>query len=394
MNRIPCPPVTRSARLLAPAWLLVSLMSLGACQALHGGSAQMDVQQMTFGQTADAQAVDAYVLTNVHGLSAKLSTLGATLVEMRTPCRRGQFADVVLGFDDAAGYQDADANQYFGCTTGRVANRIAKGKFTLDGKEYTLAINNDPNHLHGGTKRSLDKVLWSAETIRSDQAVGVKFAYSSPDGEEGYPGKLDLTVTYTLNNDNELRIEYTAVSDAPTPINVTNHAYWNLAGEGAPTVLDHVLELNADRYTPTDDTLIPTGDLRSVKYTALDFTRPTVIGARIAPLDATAAKGYDHNFVINQAAPGELTFAARLTDPKSGRVLEIFTTEPGIQLYTGNYLKGQLGKGGKAYPHRGALCLEAQHFPDSINKPAFPNTVLKPGETYTQTTVHRFSTQR
>ena len=390
MSRHPRSPVDRAARLITPVWLLC----LGACQALHGGHTPMDVQQMAFGQTADGQAVDAYVLQNVHGLSAKLSTLGATLVQMKTPCRRGMSADVVLGFDDAAGYQDAESNQYFGCTTGRVANRIAKGKFTLDGKEYTLAVNNDPNHLHGGAKRSLDKVLWAAEPVRSEQAVGVKFTYSSPDGEEGYPGKLDLSVTYTLTNDNELRIEYTASSDAPTPINLTNHAYWNLAGEGSPTVLDHVLELNADRYTPTDDTLIPTGDLRSVKYTALDFTKPTVVGARLSQVEATPAMGYDHNFVLNQATPGELSFAARLTDPKSGRVMEVFTTEPGIQLYTGNFLKGQIGKGGKAYPHRSALCLEAQHFPDSINKPAFPNTVLKPGETYTQTTVHRFSVLR
>ncbi len=300
------------------------------------------------------------------------------------------------GFDDVSGYEGED-NQYFGCTTGRVCNRIAKGKFTLDGKEYTLAANNDPNHLHGGEDKALSKQVWKAESVTDTQAV--TFSLTSPDGEEGYPGNLSMKVTYTLTDENELRIDYEATTDKATPVNLTNHAYFNLAGSGSGTVLDHELTLNADKYTPTDDTLIPTGKIESVEGTPLDFRKTHTIGERVPDKGAaqtddckTAPKGYDHNFVLNGKA-GEQRLAARLKDPKSGRVMEIHTDQPGIQFYSGNFLKGQKGKGGKVYPFRGAICLETQHFPDSVNHDNFPNTILKPGETYKTTTVHKFSAQ-
>lgn len=343
----------------------------------------------SFGQTKDGVPVELYTLENENGLVAKLMTRGATLVEMHVPDRDGKVADVIQGFDDVQGYESA-ANQYYGCTTGRVANRIARGRFELNGQEYSLAINNEPNHLHGGVERSLDKVVWKALPLPADGAV--VFSYVSPDGEEGYPGTLSIDVTYTLTNDDELRIDYRATTDRATPVNLTNHAYWNLAGAGSGTVLDHELQLSAARYTPVDDTLIPTGEIRLVRGTPLDFTDSTRIGERIGSLDDTAALGYDHNFVLDGDAD-RLKPAAVLRDPGSGRVLEIHTTEPGIQFYSGNFLKGDPGKGGRKYVHRGALCLETQHFPDSINQPAFPSVVLEPGQVYTHTTVHRFRTE-
>ena len=342
-----------------------------------------------FGKTAEGTPVEVCTLKNAHGMTAKLITRGATLTELHVPDRDGKLADVVLGFDDVAGYE-GDGNQYFGCTTGRVCNRIARGKFSLGGKEYTLAVNNDPNHLHGGVKRSLDKVVWKAEAVTGKAGSGVRFQYTSPDGEEGYPGKLQATVTYTLTDKNELRIDYEATSDQPTPVNLTNHSYFNLAGAGAETVLDHELTLAADRYTPTDDTLIPTGKIAPVKGLTIDFTKATAIGARIEPLTKTPTLGYDHNFVLNKPA-GELGLAAQLRDPKSGRVLTVRTTEPGIQFYSGNFLKGQTGKGGKVYKHQSAVCLETQHYPDSINQPEFPSIVLKPGQKYAQTCIYEFS---
>ncbi|MCS6860883.1 MAG: galactose mutarotase [Abditibacteriales bacterium] len=353
----------------------------------YGGAGVIVMGPTPFGATADGTAVEVYTLRNSKGMIAKVMTLGATLTELHVPDRVGITADVVLGFDNVADYQ-SDKNQYFGCTTGRVANRIARGKFKLDGREYTLALNNGPNHLHGGVKRSLDKVVWKAQPV----ANGVRFTYTSPDGEEGYPGNLNLAVTYTLNENNELRIDYEATTDKPTPVNLTNHSYFNLAGAGAATVLDHILELAADEYTPADETLIPTGKIESVKGTPLDFTRPTRVGERIEQLLETQFNGYDHNFVLRKRGRTP-TFAARLKDPKSGRVLTVLTTQPGIQLYTGNFLKGQTGKGGRVYAQRSALCLETQHFPDSVNHPHFPPVILRPGQTYRHTTIFAFSAE-
>ena len=342
-----------------------------------------------FGKTADGTPVEAYTLKNKNGMVAKLITYGATLTELHVPDKAGKTADVVLGFDGVAGYE-SDANQHFGCTTGRVANRIGKAKFTLDGKEYQLAVNNGPNHLHGGTKRNLGRVVWKAEPLQSDRGSAVRFSYTSPDGEEGYPGKLEMTVTYTLSDKNELRIDYTAAADKATPVNLTNHSYFNLSGHGADTVLDHELTIAAEKYTPTDDTLIPTGKIEPVAGTPLDFTKPRRIGERIEQLLKTAAIGYDHNFVLSKREE-QPTLAAKVRDPKSGRVMTVLTTQPGVQFYSGNFLKGQKGKGGQVYKQRSALCLETQHFPDSVNKPEFPSVILKPGQTYKQTCVYAFA---
>ncbi|MCA9193346.1 MAG: galactose mutarotase [Planctomycetales bacterium] len=347
----------------------------------------------SFGQTAAGEPVEIYTLRSEQGLVAKVMTRGATLVNLLVPDRDGKVADVIFGFDNVAGYE-SDRNSYFGCTTGRVCNRIAKGKFTLEGKEYSLAINNEPNHLHGGQSRSLDKVIWKARPYTNERGQGVEFSYTSPDGEEGYPGNLNVKVQYFVAKArNNLTVRYIATTDKATPVNLTNHAYFNLAGQGNGTILEHTLKLNADRYTPTDDTLIPTGDIKSVEGTALDFRKPTKIGKRIKEVTATAALGYDHNFVLNPKTDDRpLNQAAVLTEPSSGRRLQISTTEPGIQFYSGNFLTGAVGKGGKSYIHRGALCLETQHYPDSINHPEFPNTVLKPGEKFNSQTLYSFGT--
>jgi aldose 1-epimerase len=365
---------------------------LGSLMVMVTPSSAAEVTGPTpFGKTADGTPVELYTLKNANGMTAKIITYGATLTELHVPDKKGQTADVVLGLDDMAGYQ-SDANQFFGATTGRVCNRIAKGKFTLDGKEYTLAVNNGKNHLHGGVKRSLDKVVWKATEVKqAGGSAGVRFSYSSPDGEEGYPGKLDVTVTYWLTNNNELRTEYTATTDKPTPVNLTNHSYFNLAGAGAASVLDHELTIAADKHTPADDTLIPTGKIEPVAGTPLDFRKATKIGERIEQLTKTPYLGYDHNYVLNKADVKEV--AARLRDPSSGRVMTVFTDQPGVQFYSGNFLKGQKGKGGKTYAHRSALCLETQHFPDSVNHPEFPSIILKPGQTYMHTTVFAFSAE-
>ena len=371
-----------------------SIWLIGFCGglAMSASSAAAEVSgPAPFGKTADGTEVAVFTLKSKSGVVAKVMTLGATLTELHAPGKAGKTANVVLGFDDVAGYQ-SDRNQYFGCTTGRVANRIAGGKFTLEGKEYQLAKNNGPNHLHGGVKRSLDKVVWRAETVESKNGPGVKFTYSSPDGEEGYPGKLDSAVTYTLSDKGELRIDYAAVTDKATPVNLTNHSYFNLAGAGAETVLDHELTVAAEHYTPVDDTLIPTGKIAPVAGTPLDFTKPHKVGERIDALIKTSTIGYDHNFVLTkrQAQP---SFAVKLRDPASGRVLTVSTTEPGIQIYSGNFLKGQQGKDGKTYKQRSAICLETQHFPDSVNQPAFPSVILRPGQTYRHVTVFALSAE-
>lgn len=345
------------------------------------------VVKTSFGKTKAGADAELYTITNSKGVVVKLTTFGATIVAVEIPDKSGKKADVTLGFDDVSGYE-GDGNQYFGCTTGRVCNRIAKGKFTVDGKTYSLLINNEPNHLHGGGEKALSKVNWKAEPFATQSGAGVVFTHTSADGEEGYPGKLACKIKYTLNNANELRLDYEATTDKLTPVNLTNHAYWNLGGAGNGTILDHELALHAERYTPADESLIPTGKFEPVKGTPLDFTKAEVIGKRIYA-DSTPWKGYDHNFIVDGKS-GQLRPAARVRDPKSGRVMEILTTEPGIQLYSGNFLKGQTGKGGTSYPHRGALCLETQHYPDSVNQPAFPSTLLKPGQTYKSTTIHRF----
>lgn len=348
------------------------------------------ITTMDFGVTSSGKKVELYTVTNAGGMTVRLMTRGATLVGWDAPDREGNTADVVFGFDTVADYE-SDKNQYFGCTTGRYANRIDKGRFKLDGVTYQLATNDGPNHLHGGGDRSLDNVVWEAEPFASDEGQGVRFHYVSPDGEENYPGRLDMTVTYTLHDDGALKIDYQATTDKKTIINLTNHAYFNLEGAGSETINDHVLTIHADHYTPVSDTMIPTGEIAPVAGTPLDFRAPAKIGARVDELTDTPALGYDHNFVLNKPEPGALTTAAELYDPKSGRLLTVSTTEPGIQFYGGNFLKGQAGKNGQTYAYRSGCCLETQHYPDSPNKPDFPSVVLEPGQTYTQTCIYKLS---
>ncbi len=348
------------------------------------------IKKDIWGKTEDGQTVDLYTLVNQNGIVASITSYGALLTSLKVPDRNGKLDDIVLGFDSLAGY--LKGHPYFGCTTGRVANRIAKGKFTLDGAHYTLATNNGPNHLHGG-KVGLDKRVWKSRIIPSDLGRAVTFSYQSPDGEEGYPGNLDIEVTYTLTFQDELRIDYKATTNKPTPVNLTNHSYFNLAGAGNGTILDHELTLSANKYTPADATDIPTGEIAPVQGTPLDFTRPTALGARIEQIKGPPG-GYDHNFVLNNQ-DGSLALAARVYEPTTGRVMDVLTTEPGLQLYTGNYLDGSVvGKGGKTYPRRAALCLETQRYPDSVNQPSFPSTILRPGQTYRSTTAHRFSVKK
>jgi aldose 1-epimerase len=356
-------------------------------QKTKGGLMGGSITKSDFGQTADGTKVDLYTLTNAHGVVMKVMTYGGIVTELHVPDKNGKTADVALGFDDLKGY--LSGHPFFGALVGRVANRIAKGRFTLDGKEYTLAVNNGPNALHGG-KKGFDKVVWKAEVSRSSAGVpALRLAYRSQDGEEGYPGNLDVAVVYTLTDANEWRIDYEAKTDKPTPINLSQHCYFNLAGQGRGTILDHEMMIAADQYTPVDDTLIPTGELKSVKGTPMDFITPTPIGARINQVGGKPV-GYDHNYVLRPGAKP----AVRVREPTSGRVMEMTTTEPGVQLYTGNFLDGSVkGKGGAVYPQHGGFCLEAQHFPDSVHHPSFPSVILRPGQTYRQTTAYKFSAQ-
>ena len=346
------------------------------------------VSKSAFGKTPAGELVDLYTLTNAAGIEVKAITFGGIITSIRVPDRNGKFDDVALGFSQLEPYLRNPP--YFGAIIGRYANRIAQGRFTLDGRTYTLAANNAPNHLHGGVK-GFDKVVWKTEPFQNADAVGLVFTHTSPDGDEGYPGTLRVKVTYTLNNRNELAFDYEATTDKATPVNLTQHTYFNLAGEGNGDVLGHLLTIHASRMTPVDSRLIPTG-IASVDGTPFDFRTPVAIGARIAASDTqiSAGNGYDHNFVIDRQG-SETVMAARVEDPSSGRVLEISTTEPGVQLYTGNFLDGTLtGKSGRPYQRRSGFALETQHYPDSPNHPDFPSTILKPGDTYRSRTVYAF----
>ncbi|GAB3819059.1 aldose epimerase family protein [Pontibacter rugosus] len=351
---------------------------------------QMEIKQEPFGKTKEGEETTLYTLTNEQGMQVQITNYGATITSVLTPDREGKMADVVLGFDSLAGYQSPEyikSGPYFGAIVGRYGNRIAKGKFTIDGQEYKLATNNGENHLHGGVK-GYDKVVWEAEPVSGENAI--RFKYVSPDGEEGYPGTLTSTVTYTLTNDNEIKIDYEATTDKATPVNLTNHSYFNLAAGEEKDALGHVLTLNADKYTVVDEALIPTGEQRNVKGTVMDFTTPQAIGARVKQVEGG---GYDHNYVLSESGDG-FKKAATVYEPTSGRVMEVLTTEPGIQFYSGNFLDGTItGAGGSKYEKHYGFALETQHFPDSPNQPEFPSTILEPGDTYKSTTVYKFSTR-
>lgn len=345
--------------------------------------------QETIG-TVDGQPIKLFTLKNKHGMEAKIINFGGIVMSLKVPDRNEKFADVVLGFNDLDSYLKPHPS--FGTAIGRFGNRIAKGRFTLNGVEYKLAINNGENTLHGGIK-GFDDVVWNAEAVKSTAGPAVRMTYLSKDGEEGYPGNLNVTMVYTITNTNELRIDYTATTDKDTVINLTHHSYFNLAGEGNGDILNHRLELNAARFTPTDAGSIPTGELRSVQGTPFNFLTPMAIGAHINDDDEQLkfGNGYDHNFVID-GRMGRLRRAAAVSEPTSGRIMEVWTTEPGVQLYTGNFLDGTLiGKSGKPYERRSGFCLETQHYPDSPNKPNFPTTTLKKGAVYRSTTIYRFS---
>ncbi len=340
--------------------------------------------------TVEGIAIDRYTLSNSKGMQVEVITLGATVTRILVPDRSGRLGDVALGFDQPGSY--LEPGPYFGAVVGRYANRIAKGRFALDGKPHALAVNNGPNSLHGGL-RGFDKRVWTARPmISSGGASSVELRYVSKDGEEGYPGTLAVQVTYAVTEDNELRIDYLLTAEQDTIANVTNHTYFNLAGHGRGDITKHEIQIRADRFTPVDETLIPTGELRPVAGTPLDLTRPTLIGAGIDADDEQMrfGGGYDHNFVVS-GAPGVLRPAARVTESSTGRVLEVTTTEPGVQFYSGNFLDGVKGKDGMVYPRRSGFCLETQHFPDSPNQPSFPSTVIKAGQPYRSTTVYRFS---
>ncbi len=369
--------------------ILVLLLCLTAITA----QAQASVTKETWGKTADGENIDLYTLQNANGVEARITNWGGILVSLKVPDRNGALGDIVLGFDNLEDYLKSHPN--FGALIGRYANRIAKGRFKLNGVEYKLAVNNGENHLHGGIK-GFDKVIWTGSHSKTAAGPAVTLRYLSKDGEEGYPGNLRVTVVYTLTNKNELRIAYTATTDKDTVINLTHHSYFNLLGEGNGTILNHQLTIHGNRFLPTDAGSIPTGELRAVKGTPFDFLTPTTIGARIeqAHEQLKFGRGYDHTWIIN-GRPGTLRHAATLYEPFIGRMLQVWTTEPGMQLYTGNFLDGTLtGKSGKLYERRSGLCLETQHYPDSPNQPSFPTTTLRRGATYRSTTVYKFGDKR
>jgi len=347
------------------------------------------ITEQAWGVLPSGETISLYTLRNEKGIEATISNFGGRLVTLKVPDRNGNFADIVLGYDSLEPY--TKPNPFFGTLVGRYANRIANGEFTLNGKKYTLLKNNGPNSLHGGGQ-GFDKKAWQAEISQDGQSL--KLTYFSKDGEEGYPGNLTSVVTYSLGNDNTLSIDYAATTDADTVLNLTNHSYFNLAGHGNGKILDHQLMINADKFTPVNQNLIPTGELKSVEGTPFDFRQATAIGARIDSPDQQMqyGKGYDHNFVVNRSSDSP-SLAARITEPQSGRVMEVLTTQPGMQLYTANHIEGEIkGKGGAIYHFRSAYCFETQHFPDTPNQPSFPTATLKPGEKYHQITQFRFST--
>jgi aldose 1-epimerase len=373
-------------RLLAVTFTLSFILSTAA--TAHAAS----MKKTEFGRMPDGTHIDLYVLTNRHGMTASIANFGATLVSLKVPDRNGKLADVVLGYDSLEGYIADKAN--FGATIGRYANRIALGKFKLNQTQYKLATNNGVNHIHGGIK-GFNKAVWRAQDVSKKDEQALELTYLSKDGEEGYPGNLSAKVIYTLTDQNELRIEYSATTDKDTVVNLTNHSYFNLAGQDAGSILNHQVTIHASSFTPVDATLIPTGEIRNVQGTPFDFRNATAIGARINQNDPqlVIGHGYDHNWILDRTTGDEKTLvrAAEAFDPFSGRMLEVWTTEPGIQLYTSNYLDGVHGKGDHVYQRREAFCLETEHFPDSPNHPAFPSTELKPGGRYSSTTVFKFS---
>jgi aldose 1-epimerase len=358
------------------------------------GAGRASVARVAFGALPDSGgAIEQFILTNAHGVEVRAITYGAIITSVRTPDRTGKLGDIVFGYDSLSDYVKDDT--YFGALVGRYANRIAHGKFTIDGHAFTLATNNGPNALHGG-RRGFNKVVWNGEQFTHGDTVGVTLRYLSKDGEEGYPGNLHVAVTYSLTPADELLVDFEATSDKPTIVNLSQHSYWNLHGGGQGTILDHLLMLDASGYTPVDSTLIPTGKVTPVAGTPFDFRTPTTIGARIDAPDVQLqfGHGYDHNFVLDRKGAG-LSHAARLTDTSSGRTLDIATTEPGIQFYSGNFLDGTVrGKSGRVYAHRGAVALETQHYPNSPNQPSFPSTVLRPGDTLRSRTVFSFGVMR
>jgi len=380
---------TRRVKLRATTIVILVLFTATIFLCGLQAEAKSKMQKQSFGKTEDGQPVDVYILTNKNGVEAAITNYGGTVVSLKVPDRNGKFDDVVLGYDKLDGY--ADGKAYIGATVGRYANRIAHATFTLDGATYTLAKNDGDNHLHGG----FNKRVWTAKDVSSSVGPALELTYLSKDGEENFPGNLSVKVVYTLTDENELKIDYSATTDKDTVLNLTNHAYFNLAGQGNGDILQQQIMIRADRFTAIDATSIPSGELRSVKGTPFDFTTATAIGARIDQDDPQLklGRGYDHNWVLNSGTTGSLSLAAEAYDPHSGRVLEVLTTEPGIQLYTGNFLDGIHGKDGKVYNRRYAFCLETQHFPDSPNHPNFPSAVLKAGQRFQSTTVYRFLTK-
>jgi len=369
--------------------LLMTTLSPAGAKSQPGSTSKK-----SFGKTPGGQPVDLFVLTNKNGAEVSITNYGGAVVSIKLPDRSGKFADVVLGYDTIDGY--VNDKGYFGVLVGRYGNRIAHAQFVLDGKTYTLAKNNGENSLHGGVK-GFNKAVWTAKTLSKKDGQSLELSYLSQDGEEGFPGNLKVTVIYTLTDSNALKIEYSATTDKKTVVNLTNHSYFNLAGQGNGDILGHLLTIEADKFTPVDSGLIPTGEHRDVAGTPFDFRKPTAVGARIDQDDEQLklGGGYDHNFVLRRSAGSGESLAARVVEPTSGRVLEVWTTEPGVQFYTGNFLDGKTaGKGGVTYPKRSALCLETQHFPDSPNQPKFPSVVLNPGERYHTITTYKFSMEK